>query len=120
MVCHQCGLNGNGVNVYPKLTYVQRKQFWEDRNQARREKSNTGPKKGTANAAVAEVADSVSSNDDPTRIKYKRYQHPMSAMGEIDIGMIQVGHLDTGVLEDMNVRVNLLSCGTSNTGKSLS
>ena len=44
----------------------------------------------------------------------------MSAMEKLKIDMIQVGHSDTGVVEDMNAGVNLLSHGTSNLGKSVS
>ena len=44
----------------------------------------------------------------------------MNAMEELDIGMVQVGHSDTGVVEDINVRVNSLSRGTSNPGKEVS
>ena len=41
----------------------------------------------------------------------------MSAMEELDIGMVQVVHSDTGFVEDTKAGVNLLSRGTSNTGK---
>ena len=30
MVCHHCGLKGNGVNECPNLTHAQHKQFWVD------------------------------------------------------------------------------------------
>ena len=43
----------------------------------------------------------------------------MSAMEELDIGMIKVGHSDTGVVEDMNAGVNIFSRGISNTNKSV-
>ena len=63
-----------------------------------RKKANTVPKEGAANATVAGVAASFSAEDYVERIKYECYQHPMSAMGELDIGIIQVGHSDTGVV----------------------
>ena len=44
----------------------------------------------------------------------------MSAMEELDIGMVQVGHSYTEVVEYKNSGVNLLSCGTSNPGKQVS
>ena len=44
----------------------------------------------------------------------------MRAMEELDIGMVQVGHSDTGVVEDMNAGIHLLSRGTSNPGKQVS
>ena len=44
----------------------------------------------------------------------------MSVMEELDIGMIQVGNLDTVVMEEMNAGVNLLSRGTSNPSKLVS
>ena len=90
MVCNQCGVKGNGVNKCPKLTHAQRKQFWDDRNNARHEKSNTESKEGTASTAVSKDAKPV--EDDAARVKYERYQSPMSAMEELDIGMVQVGH----------------------------
>ena len=40
----------------------------------------------------------------------------MHAMEELDIGMVQVVHSDTGIVEDMNSGVNLFSHGTSNPG----
>ena len=72
----------------------------------------------TAHAAVAK--DVKPAEDDAARVKYERYQSPMSAMEELDIGMVQVGHSGTGVVEDMNAGVNILSCGTSNPGKIVS
>ena len=41
----------------------------------------------------------------------------MSAMEELDIGMVQVGHSDTGVMEYTTAGINVLSCRTYNTGK---
>ena len=120
MVCHHCGVKGHGVNECPKLTHAQGKQFWEDCNEARHEKTNSSPKKFTANAAVAEVVSVVPAEDDAASIKYKRYQRLMSVMEELDIGMVQVGHSDTGVVEDMNAVVNILSQETSNSGKRVS
>ena len=98
MVCHPCGVKIQGVNKCPKLIRTQRKHFWEDCNKACREKANTSLKEGTDNAAVAEVVDVVPVEDDAARIKYERYQRLMSAMEELDIGMFQVGHSDTGVV----------------------
>ena len=86
----------------------------------RREKSDTASKEGTANAAIAEVVAVVPSEDDSARVKYEHYQRLMSAMEDIYIDMIQVGHSDTGVVEDMNAGVNLLSRGTSNPSKLVS
>ena len=44
----------------------------------------------------------------------------MSAMEELDVGMVQVGHSDTVVVEDTNVGVNLFHLGTSIPGKQMS
>ena len=120
MVCHHCGVKGHGVNECPKLTHAQRKQFWEDCNMACRKKANTAPKEGNANAAFVEVVAFVLAEDDAARINYERYQRLMSAMEELEIVMVQVGHSDTEVVEDMNAGVNLLSRGTSNPGKRVS
>ena len=117
MVCHHCGVKGHRVNECPKINDAQHKQFWEERNKARREKANTASKDGNSNADIAEVAAAVPSEDDAARVKYKRYQRLMSALKYLDIGMIQVGHSDTGVLEATNAGINVLSCGKSNPGK---
>ena len=34
MVCHQCGVMGQGLNQCPKLNHAQRKQFWDNLNYA--------------------------------------------------------------------------------------
>ena len=44
----------------------------------------------------------------------------MGAMEELYIGMVQVGHSDTVVVEDMNAGIHLLSRGTFNPGKHVS
>ena len=44
----------------------------------------------------------------------------MSAMEELDFGIVQVGKSYSGVVEYMNAGVNLLSRGTSNPGKRVS
>ena len=67
MVCHHCGVKGNGVNDCPKLTHVHRKQFWDDCNNARREKANTVSEEVTAHAAVAK--DVKPAEDDAARVK---------------------------------------------------
>ena len=118
MVCHHCGVKGHGVNECPNLTHAQRKQFWEERNKAGREKSNTALKEVNTNDAIAEVVAVVPSEDDAARVKYERYQRLMSAMEEIDIGMFQVGHSDTGFAEEIilqNALVNSshLTCTSS-------
>ena len=41
MLCHHCGVKGQGVDNCPNLTHDQRRQFWGDRNNSRREKYNT-------------------------------------------------------------------------------
>ena len=92
----------------------------EQLNKDSREKANTAPKEGTDNAAVAEVVDFVPEDDDAACIKYERYQRIMHTMEELDIGMVQVGHSDTGFVEDMNNRVNILSHGNYNPGKRVS
>ena len=97
MVFHNCGVKGYRVNECPNLNHAQRKQFWDDRNNARREKANTAPKEGTAHAAVDK--DNNPKEDDAARVKYKCYQHIMREMEELDIGMVQLGHSDTGVVE---------------------
>ena len=77
-------------------------------------------KEGTANAAISEVFAVVPAEDDAARVKYERYQRLMSAMEELDIGMVQVVHSNTGFVEDMNSRVNIFSRGTYNPGKIVS
>ena len=119
MVFHHCGIKGHRVNKCPKLNHAQGKNFWKYCNKDRREKSNTEPKEGTDNAAVAEVVFAIPEENDAARIKYECFQRLISAMEELEIWMIQVGHSDTGVVEDMNSGVNMLSRGTSNTGKSV-
>ena len=109
MVCHHCGVKGHGFNECLKLTHVQRKEFCQDRNKARSKNSNTAPKEDTTNAAAAEVVDAVPTEDGDTRIMYETYQRIMSAMEDLDIGMIQVDHPDTVFVKYMNVGVNLLS-----------
>ena len=74
-------------------------------------------KEGIANAAIDEVVAVVLAEDDAACVKYERYQRLMSAMKDLYIGMVQVGHSDTGVVEYTNSGINLLSCGTFNTGK---
>ena len=98
MVCHHCGVKGHGVNKCPKLIHAQRKQFWEDCNKARRENSNTASKEGTTNADISEVVAVSPTEDDAACVKYECYQRLMSAMEELDIGMVQVGHSDTVVV----------------------
>ena len=120
LVCHHCGIKGHRVNKCPKLNHAQGKNFWKYCNKACREKANTSLKEGTDNAAVAEVVDFFPAEDDAARIKYESYQLLVSAMEELDIGIFQVGHSDTGVVEYMNAGVNLLSRGTYNPGKRLS
>ena len=44
----------------------------------------------------------------------------MSAMEDLHIGIVQVGHSDTGVVEDTDAGVNLLSRGTSNISNKVS
>ena len=44
----------------------------------------------------------------------------MSAMEELEIGMVQVGHSKNGFVEDTNSRINLLSRSTLNPGKQVS
>ena len=77
-------------------------------------------KEGTANAAIYEVFAVVPAEDDAARVKYKRYQRLMSAMEELEIGMVQVGHSKNGFVEDTNSRINLLSRSTLNPGKQVS
>ena len=77
-------------------------------------------KEGTANAAISEVFVVVPAEDDAARVKYERYQRLMSAMEDLYIGMVQVVHSDTVVVEGKNARINVLSRGTYNTGKHVS
>ena len=76
-----------------------------DHNKDRCEKSNTASKEGTANAAIADVAAPVPEEDDAACLKYNSYQSLMSAMEELEIGMIHVGHSDNGVVEYMNAGI---------------
>ena len=92
MVCYQCVVKVHGVNQCPNITHAQHKQFWENHNKAFREKANTASKEGTDNAAIAEVVVVVPAEDDAELVKYKCYQRLMSAIEELDIGVVQVGH----------------------------
>ena len=120
MVCHQCGVKGQGVNEFPKIINSQSKQFWEDRNKDCHEKANKESKESTDNTSIYEVVAVVSEEDDAAHVNYEHYQRLMSVMEELDIGMVQVGHSDTRVVEDTNTGNKLLSHGTSNTGKQVS
>ena len=115
MVCHHCGVKRHGVNECPKLTHAHGKQLWDDHNKAWREEANTASNEGISHAAVDKDANTA--DDAAARVEYERYQSLMSAMEELDIGMVQVVHSDTGFVEDTKAGVNLLSRGTSNTGK---
>ena len=115
MVCHHCGVKGHGVNKCTKLTHAQNKHFWDERNNAWHEKDNTAPKEGNYHADVSK--DAKTTEDDVARVKYEHYQRLMNAMEELDIGMVQVGHSDTGVVEDTKAGINVFSRGTYNPGK---
>ena len=78
MVCHHCGVEGHGVSKYPKLTHSQKKQFWDDRKNDRRENANTALKEGTDHADVDK--DVKPEEDNAARVKYEQYQQLMDAI----------------------------------------